>query len=153
MPLDLCMVFISGGGVLTAWNNCKMSKSCYSSHLMRIAVDISHWCIIYAMQSWSSSSNRYEVCYSGMHIIWSKHRGLQYFRRSGHFIFFKFLQWSRHVLAMSVNVFTVHSESMQTLSLFSPFVKLQPYAKIIFFLIFLLINLHSIHYKDKVKST
>lgn len=41
MPLDLCMVFVSDGGVLTAWSNCKMSKSCYSSHPMRIAVDVS----------------------------------------------------------------------------------------------------------------
>lgn len=88
MPLDLCMVFISDGGVLTAWNNCKMSKSCYSSHPMRITVDISRWCIIYAMQSWSSSSNRYELYYSGMHIIWSEHWGLQYFRRSRHLDFF-----------------------------------------------------------------
>lgn len=53
MPLDLCMVFISDGGVLTARNNCKMSKSCYSSYLMCIAVDISHWCIIYVLQSQS----------------------------------------------------------------------------------------------------
>lgn len=74
--------FISDGGVLTAWNNCKMRKSCYSSHPMRITIDISRWCIIYAMQSWSTSSNRYELAYSGMHIIWSKHWSLKYFRRS-----------------------------------------------------------------------
>lgn len=69
MPLDLCMFCVSDGGVLTAWNNCKMSKSCYSSHPMHITIDISCWCIIYEMQNWSSSSNRYELYYSGMRII------------------------------------------------------------------------------------
>lgn len=34
MPFDLCMSFISDCGVLTARNNRKMSKSCYSSLLM-----------------------------------------------------------------------------------------------------------------------
>lgn len=82
------MFFVSEGGVLTAWNNCKMSKSCYSSHPMHITIDVSCWCIIYEMQNWSSSSNRYELYYSGMHIIWSKYQELQYFRRSRRVRFF-----------------------------------------------------------------
>lgn len=65
LPLDLCMVFISDDGVLTARNNCKMSKSCYGSHLMHIIVDISCWAIIYASQSWRSRGNTYETLLFG----------------------------------------------------------------------------------------
>lgn len=59
LPLDLCMVFISDDGVLTARNNCEMSKSCYGSHLMHIIVDISCCRIIYASRS--QSGNTYET--------------------------------------------------------------------------------------------
>lgn len=50
---------------------------------MCITIDISCWCIIYEMQNWSASSNRYKLYYSGMHIILSKQQDLKYFKRSG----------------------------------------------------------------------
>ena len=47
--------------------------------------------------------------------------------------------------------YTVHLESIQTLSLFSHFVILQPYAKIVS-IFFSLINLQSIPHNDKMKT-